>query len=244
MLRKISRFWEIDILRGISVISMIFLHFLFDLNFFKIYTINVNSFPLILFTQPTRIIFVGLVGVSLAISYSRVKQNLTKRQIQKKFFIRGLKIFGFGLLITIVTWFYLPERFVKFGILHCIGLSIIFAIPFLRLKTKNLLFGAVLIPIGILLRTMLFGFNWLFWLGFIPKYFRSVDYFPILPWFGVVLIGIFIGNTLYPGHRRTFGIRDLSCFRLIRFLCFLGKHSLVIYLLHQPVLILVLYFIF
>jgi uncharacterized membrane protein len=243
-LRKTSRFWEIDILRGIAVILMIFLHFLFDLNFLKIYTINVNSFPLILFTQPTRIIFVGLVGVSLAISYSRAKQNLTKRQIQKNFFIRGLKIFGLGLLISIVTWFYLHGRFVKFGILHCIGLSIIFAIPFLHLKTKNLLFGAVLIPIGILLRTMVFDFNWLFWLGFIPKYFRSVDYFPILPWFGVVLIGIFIGNTLYPEGRRIFEIQDLSCFRFIRFLCFLGQHSLVIYLLHQPILILLLYFIF
>jgi len=202
------------------------------------------SAPMQLFLYPIGTLFLLLVGISLSISYSRDKQNLTEKQIQIRFILRGLKIFGFGLLITIVTWFYLPERFVKFGILHCIGLSIIFAIPFLRLKTKNLLFGAVLIPIGILLRTMVFDFNWLFWLGFIPKYFHSVDYFPILPWFGVVLIGIFIGNILYPDYRRTFEIRDLSCFRSIRFLCFLGQHSLVIYLLHQPILILILYFIF
>ena len=227
-----------------AIISMIFLHFLFGLNYLEIYAININSFPLILLAQPTRIIFVGLVGVSLAISYSRVKQKLTKRQIQKKFFIRGIKIFGLGLLISVVTWFYFPVGFVKFGILHCIGLSIILAIPFLHRKTKNLLFSVVLIPIGILLKTIVFDFDWLFWLGFIPRYFSSMDYFPILPWFGVVLIGIFIGNTLYPEGGCIFEIQDLSRFKPIKFLCFLGRHSLVIYLLHQPILILILYFAF
>ncbi|MCX6818607.1 MAG: heparan-alpha-glucosaminide N-acetyltransferase domain-containing protein, partial [Candidatus Aenigmarchaeota archaeon] len=64
-------------------------------------------------------------------------------------------------------------------------------------------------------------------------------YFPILPWFGVILIGIFFGNKLYPNAKRSFNIIDLSKFRIIKLLSFLGRHSLFIYLLHQPVIIII-----
>ncbi len=69
----------------------------------------------------------------------------------------------------------------------------------------------------------------------------SVDYFPVFPWFGVFLIGIFLGNVLYPKYERRIQIPDLSRFFVVRFFCFLGRHSLTIYLLHQPILILLLY---
>ena len=235
--KETQRFWEIDFLRGIAIIMMVIYHIIFDLNFLNIYEINLHSIPLLLFLYPIGILFLLLVGISLSISYSRVKQNLTKRQIQKKFVIRGLKIFSLGLLITIVTWFYPHYGFVKFGILHCIGISIILAIPFLQLKTKNLLFGVILLPIGIFLKTLTFDIGWLFWLGLIPSDFYSVDYFPLLPWFGVVLIGIFIGNSLYPEHRRIFNLKDFSTFAPVSLLCFLGQHSLIIYLVHQPIIV-------
>ena len=89
--KEIQRFWEIDFLRGIAIIMMVIYHIIFDLNFLNIYEINLHSTPLLLFLYPIGTLFLLLVGISLSISYSRVKQNLTKRQIQKKFVIRGLK---------------------------------------------------------------------------------------------------------------------------------------------------------
>ncbi|MCD4800984.1 MAG: DUF1624 domain-containing protein, partial [Methanococcoides sp.] len=74
-----------------------------------------------------------------------------------------------------------------------------------------------------------------------PTGFRSYDYFPLIPWFGVMLIGIFIGNELYPQCKRKFALSDISEFLPIRILMYMGKRSLLIYLLHQPVLIAILY---
>jgi uncharacterized membrane protein len=239
--KKQFRFWEIDFLRGIAVVMMIVFHFFYDLNFFSIYEIDLHSgyFPLVLY--PIGATFLLLVGISLSLSYSRIEDNENKKQLQLKFILRGSKIFGLGLLITLVTWIYLRDGFVVFGILHCIGLSIILAYPFLRFKIRNLIIGILLISVGIYLKTLTFDFGWVLWLGFRPSQFYTVDYFPILPWFGVVLIGIFVGNTLYPAHKRRFKLKDVSRIIFAKFFCYLGRHSLIIYCIHQPIIIVILH---
>jgi uncharacterized membrane protein len=155
-----------------------------------------------------------------------------------------LKIFSLGLVITLATWVLIGHGFIVFGILHFIGLSIILAYPFLKFKLWDfyLPFGAFLILAGLVLSTVTFSSPWLLWLGFIPIGFYTFDYFPILPWFGIVLIGLYFGNLLYPDSMQRFKIRDFSKSSLVRFLSFLGRHSLIIYFLHQPILIALLYF--
>lgn len=247
MAKKIHRFWEIDLLRGVAIIMMIVYHIIYDLNYFNIVKIEMKSPLVLLFLYPIGTLFLLLVGISLTLSYSRVKERFTKRELRIKFLLRGLKIFGLGLVITLVSWLVVPEAFIVFGILHCIGICIILAFPFLHLQSKNLPIGVVLIGIGVYLKTLTFNFYWLVWLGFIPVGFFSIDYFPLLPWFGVVLIGIFVGSMLYPNHERSFKLKDLSNYLPVRFLGFLGRHSLVIYLIHQPIilgLIFLLYRIF
>ena len=173
-----------------------------------------------------------------------IKSNLNKKQLWLKFVMRGLKIFGLGLLITLISWIYLREGFIVFGVLHCIGLSIIFAYPLLKYRFFNLLLGLVIISIGIIIKNFSFDFYYLVWLGFIPNQFYTVDYFPLFPWFGVVLIGIFLGNTFYPKHLRIFKLKDHSRLNVIRFFCFLGRHSLIIYFVHQPIMLAVIHLIF
>ncbi len=189
---KNERFWEIDLLRGIAIIMMIIFHILFDLVFLDIVKINLYSGLNLLFLYSIGTIFILLVGVSLSISHSRVINVLSKRQIWLKFIKRGIMIFSLGLVITIFTWLYLRNGFIIFGVLHCIGLSIIFSIPFLKNKFINLFLGVILVFIGIFLKTMIFDTNWFLWLGFVPRGFYTVDYFTILTWFGVFLICIFI----------------------------------------------------
>ena len=232
-----GRFWEIDFIRGIAIVLVIFFHILIDLNFFNIYKINVFSGILLPIAYAVAITFLLLVGLSSTLSFSRIKKSLTKKDAQVRILLRGLKIFGIGLLITITTWLYLGEGFIIFGALHCIGISIIFSIPFLSFRVQNLILGSVFIILGLFLKTLTVDFYWLVWLGFKPTAFYTVDYYPLLPWFGVVLIGIFIGNTLYPNLKRKYQLKDHSKFIPIRFICFLGRHSLIIYLVHQPIIV-------
>ena len=154
-----------------------------------------------------------------------------------KFLRRGTKIFSLGMIITALSWIYIPERFVIFGILHCIGISIILSLPFIRYKVTNLILGFLLIGAGIYLKTLNFDFNWLIPLGFLPRRFFTIDYFPILPWFGVVMVGMAIGNFVYPNTKRRFHLGDRSCNLITKALCFIGRHSLIIYFLHQPILV-------
>jgi len=233
----IQRFWEIDLLRGIAIIMMIIFHFLYDLNFFGIYKISLYTGYWLIYAYIGGTIFFSLVGISLSLSYNRIKNSVTKKQVFTKYMQRGLKIFGLSMVITLGTWIYLTNGFIVFGALHCIAVSILLSYPFLKLRYPNLILGVILILCGIILKNFNFDFYWLLWLGFSPSTFYTVDYYPILPWFGVILLGIFVGNVLYPEYKRKFRLKDLSSFRITKILSFLGRHSLIIYLIHQPIMI-------
>jgi uncharacterized membrane protein len=151
-------------------------------------------------------------------------------------------LFGLGLIITLVTWVYPHNGFIMFGILHCIGISILLAYPLIRFRTMPLILGILCIILGVFLQiTIVVDFPWLLWLGFVPSFFFTLDYFPLLPWFGVVLMGIFLGNSLYQNNKRKFLLKDHSQFIMNRMICFLGRHSLIIYLLHQLIIVGLLY---
>jgi len=239
-----ERFWEIDFIRGIAIIMMIAYHIMFDLNYFNIYNIDLHSIPILLFLYPIGTMFLLLVGISLTLSYSKIKKTQTKKDAYARILLHGLKIFGIGLLITLATWLYLGDGFIIFGVLHCIGISIIFSIPFLKFRVQNLVLGLVFIFLGLFLKTFTVDFYWLAWLGFKPITFYTVDYYPLLPWFGVVLIGIFLGNSLYREGKRRYDVKDHSMVKIVSFFCFLGRHSLIIYLVHQPILVGIIYFLF
>ena len=68
----------------------------------------------------------------------------------------------------------------------------------------------------------------------------QADYFPLLPWFGIVLLGIFVGQLLYPGGARRFNLPNLGGGSGMKELVWLGRHSLIIYLIHQPFLFAIL----
>ena len=77
---------------------------------------------------------------------------------------------------------------------------------------------------------------WFVWLGWRPEGYGAVDYFPIFPWFGVVLLGIAIGNFVYSREGRRFALPDLGAWFPMNLLQWLGKRSLFIYLIHQPIM--------
>jgi uncharacterized membrane protein len=233
-----SRLWEIDLLRGIAILMMIIFHTLFDLNFFQIIPVDVITGFWRYFAYATASLFLFIVGVSLIISHARAEQKIDGFSLIKKFILRGAGIFCLGLLVTLATWLYLGEGFVIFGILHLIGISVMLSLLFFRFKKYNILIGIVVIGTGYLM-SGIYGAIWLLPLGIHPVTFWSVDYTPLFPWFGVVLIGMGIGSWVYPAGKRQFALRRLPDV-MVSPLSFLGRHSLLIYLVHQPVIILLL----
>ena len=143
--------------------------------------------------------------------------------------------------ITLVTYIVIGRGFIVFGILHLISISILLAYPLLRLGRMNLLLGLAAILLGLYIQELEVDFFWLIWLGLAPRSFTSLDYVPLLPWFGVVLMGMAGGALLYKDLGRRFPLPDISAWPPVRGLIFLGRNSLAIYILHQPLLIGLIY---
>ena len=153
--------------------------------------------------------------------------------------LRGLKILGFGMLLTAIFLVF-GMGIVAFGILHLIGVSVILAYPFLKLRWTNLVLGIVVFAAGLYLRAQdPSGGAWLLPLGVVPEGIAMPDYRPLLPWFGIVLVGLFFGSLVYGGGKHPRGIPRVAP-TAARPLLPLGRHSLAIYLVHQPVLIVLL----
>jgi uncharacterized membrane protein len=239
--RTYHRFWEIDVLRTVAIAMMITFHTLYLLNYFDIHNTGVPGMPYGFwwwFPRVTGGTFIFLAGLSLTITYSKAKRI-------SGFMLRGLKIFAWGMGITLITWLISREGYVRFGILHFFGIAFILAPFFTRLRFLNLILGAALLAAGICLQEqrVFVDFPWLLWLGLMPRGFWTMDYWPLLPWFGLFLVGMFCGKILYPQGNRRFNIHEFND-PVTSALTLPGRHPLVIYLAQWPAVIGVLLLLF
>jgi uncharacterized membrane protein len=239
--RQRVRFWEVDFLRGMAIVLMVLFHMVFDLNYFGVYEVELATGFWFYLARFTALLFLLLVGVSLTLSHTRARLLGQEDRFRFRLMKRGLWILSLAMGVTLVTYLFIGRGFIIFGVLHLIGISLLLAYPFLRLHGVNFILGLLLILVGSVLQSLSVDFPWLLWLGLAPMDFHSVDYFPLLPWFGVILIGVAFGDLFYQGYRRRIPAPDLAGSSLIRWLAFLGRNSLAIYLAHQPVLIGLLY---
>lgn len=236
-----ERKWEIDLLRGIAIIFMIIFHFLYDLAFFGQLKSDVNEGFIFILGRTAALLFIVVVGISLSLSYNREFEIKHTRQRFSKFIKRGIKIFFWGMMITLVSFIFLKEGIILFGVLHFIGVGIILSYPFLKHYRFALIAAILIILARPLIQMINIANPWFLWIGITQAGFYSYDYFPIIPWLGAMLIGIYIGNIAYPQYKRKFKLPEISDFIVVRVLTYLGKRSLMIYLIHQPVLIGIFY---
>jgi uncharacterized membrane protein len=218
-----KRLPEVDALRGLAIVLMVAYHFNFDLHWLNLADVDPFGPFWTVEGNITRYLFLGLVGVSIALSNKGFSDQLK----------RGLKIFAWGMVVSIVTWFAVGENFVFFGILHLIGV----AVPIVSLF-KNRPFPAIVVALLALMFAQVFSSIevqsiWLSPLGFNKIGSNPLDYFPIFPWIATPLVGLVIGEFLYRDREPTF----LAVINKIPGLRFLGKNALFIYLVHQPLLI-------
>jgi uncharacterized membrane protein len=230
------RIWEIDGARGLAVVLMIFYHLVWDLAYFDFAGVNVFSSGWQTFARSIGTTFIFLSGVALVLWAGRHARPwpLVARYTLR----RGGLLFALGMVITLATYAFVGQSYVRFGILHLLGSALILATPFLYLPPlASIVAGLLLIGGGFALNQTTVSFPWLIWLGVLQSGVAMVDYYPVLPWFGVTLLGIAAGRMFYPQGQRRIALHDLSCLPPLRGLIWLGQHSLAIYLVHQPVLI-------
>lgn len=212
-----KRFIEIDMLRGLAITLMVFGHILWDLNYFGLAPMNNSIYSLLQLTVPP--LFFIIVGIGLIVSKKKIENKTIEEENEyyKRLLLRGLKILCLGMILTIFSLIFIPNKPVVFGVLHCIGLSIIISVPFLKYSNYNLLFAVSLLFAGYLILQFPIQNPTIFHLviGFHQTdiWRHTVDYFPLLPWFGVTMLGMVIGDWLYCGDKRRFRMPDLSKYR-------------------------------
>lgn len=223
-----KRIWELDALRGLFVLFVVFFHFMYDLT--ELYQLVSIEFPAIY-------LFVQQWGGVLFLLISGICVTLGSRCIR-----RGLLVFLCGMVISAVTvGMYLLGMagqgvIIYFGVLHCLGACMLLWPLFRKLPNWALAgLGVVLAVAGFFLQQIHPEHNYLLPLGLVRHGFVSSDYFPLLPHLGFFLLGAWLGKTLYRQKQTLLPGVNPQLLPL-RFLRFCGKHSLWIYLLHQPVL--------
>jgi uncharacterized membrane protein len=222
-----ARLASIDALRGIGILLMVAYHFAFDLAWFRVINADFNHDPFWLVARALIVtLFLALVGVSL---------TLAKRAHPgpQPFWRRVALIAGCAILVSIASYLTFPQTFITFGILHAIAVSSVIARPLIGFPRVALIAGIAIIALGTLIQLPLFDRPWLNWVGMMTHKPATEDYVPLFPWLGVVLIGVALGAAL-PRMQRTLAKVDRFA---PPWLAWLGRHSLVIYLVHQPILV-------
>ncbi|MBO9459974.1 heparan-alpha-glucosaminide N-acetyltransferase [Labrenzia sp. R5_0] len=226
-----TRLAVLDLARGLAVVAMAIYHFSWDLSWFAYVDWPVaQGTGWRIFAASIAGSFLLLAGVSLDFAH-----HLGIRW--HAFWRRLAVIIAAAAAVSLVTYFTFGDTFVRFGILHSIALSSVIALPFTRLPFVFAGLAAAFVfslPFWAA-SSALDGQLWL-WTGLGTPDFASVDYVPLAPWAGVTLAGVAISkifrkiNLWQTLSRLTFANRPG---RLTRFF---GRHSLPVYLLHQPLL--------
>lgn len=225
------RFAGVDALRGFAVAQMIVYHFIYDLNFYGwVKLAMTRDQPWVGWRTAIVTQFLFVVGVSLALRYAF-------KPAWSDFWRRWVQIAGAALLVSAGSWWLFRDRFIFFGILHYIAVALILVRLLVPLGRINLVLGAGALAAGLLFKSAIFNPAALTWIGFALRKPATEDYVPLFPWIGVTLIGAGVGAIW---QRKGFvlppALQALNA-SPPRWLVWLGTWSLTIYLLHQPVLL-------
>lgn len=183
--------------------------------------------------------FLLLVGIGLRLSYQKnLEKGLDKRAFLFRNLKRGAFVFACGMIVSLATWLVIPEAYVRFGILHLIGVSIMLLSLIADRPSMALMVSGALFAASFFTQAQDTSVIWLSVLGFPVPGLQTLDYFPILPWMAVPSLGIFLGALYYGNTRQPFfqkGSSGLAPY--IKILLWCGRHSLLIYMVHIPVLV-------
>ena len=224
---KISRYPVIDCIRGCAIIAMIAYHFGFDLNMqgYISQDINHNSN-----WQVARSLILGtflfVAGFSMALAENK---NITRR------LIRLVQIAACAILVSIGSYFMFPDSWIFFGVLHLVLVGSLICWLVMPYQKLLLIFAMSILTIGIFYESPVFNRPFLQWLGMMTYKPITEDYVPLLPWLGVMMIGARMGQ--WALTKSKLWLFDYKPSDILFPVQWLGQHSLIVYMLHQPILL-------
>lgn len=226
------RIAAIDIARGVAIVAMIVYHFTWDLAFLGFIDLDpTRSLPWIVFQKLIVGSFIALTGISLVLGHG---EGIRWKPFWRRFAI----IAGAALLVTLGTYAFSAETFVYFGVLHAIALFGLMGLPFLRAPLALVIVLAIaIIALPLFIQSPLFGEKLWSWIGLWDVPPPTEDLVPILPWFGVTLAGIAAARWALSSGVAARIAEYKGTSSPSRLLAKMGRWSLVIYVLHQPILI-------
>lgn len=221
--KPLTRIWEIDFFRGIAICLMVTFHLVFDLTYYWRYNLQYLQGFWFYVGKLSAILFTLIAGISATLSAANVRH--------------GALVVFWGMVITAATWLLDSHTYIRFGILHMLGASMMISPLLKRLPPPGLLAAGTVVILAGQVTGRLDGVSGaLLPLGVTPPDFTSLDYYPLLPWLGLFCYGMALGGIRYRG-RTVRGRQPAWTIPLAA----AGRHSLAVYLLHQPLLLAALY---
>ena len=222
-----ARRQSIDVYRGLALLAMAAYHACWDLNYYGLINVGIGIDPVWITAQRSILTaFLLLAGAGLALGHA---DGIRWRA----FWRREAILVAAAVAVSAGTWFLFQDQLAYFGVLHMIALGSLLALPFVVLPLwVGILVAIVVLALPALWSSDVFDPRWLNWIGFFKVTPETADLVPVFPWLGVMLIGV-IGMRLL---RNTPALAWSTSNPVARGLAFAGRWSLVIYLVHQPLL--------
>jgi len=206
---------------------MVAYHVAFDLALFRLARFDFEHDPWWLAARAVIVAaFMALVGVSLVLAEGQAVAPAKRWR-------RIGTIAACALAVSAASYAVFPRTWITFGILHAIVVASIIAWPLVRHPRAALVLGIAIIVAGLFSAHPAFDARWLAWIGFTTVKPATEDYVPLFPWLGVAFVGVALGNAWAKRTFRPLALLD----RAPAALRWLGRHSLAIYMVHQPLLI-------
>lgn len=223
------RNFTLDLMRTLAIVLMVIFHFLYDLTHFGWVDWDTPDGE---GWRQFRWVIISLFFLALGISLCFAHQP---KIMYYKFFKRVLQIAAGALLISVSTYFVIHSNWIFFGVLHFLAFASIVCIGFVKKPRLSFVIGLTFLIVGFA------GWvkpRWPFDIFFanLPSY--TNDYVAIFPWLGMVFIGITLGHSPW---FKSDPLKHLQQRQYSKYAVWPGQHGLSIYLLHQPILIALLY---
>lgn len=218
------RYGEIDLLRALAIVLMIIFHLVYDLREFARVNINYQDPVWFLIGKASALLFIFVSGLSSGFSRSPVR--------------RGFKVLLYGLGITLATYLAMKDMYVRFGILHFLGVTMIIS-PFLYSLSSRILWvlAGISALLGFWFKGLLVETSLFLPLGLMYREFGSIDYYPLFPYISVSFLGVLAYRHLYAQRSEPLFDYQLKSKPIL----WISRNSLIIYLVHQPIILLLIF---